>query len=110
MPSNPFCCGLSVLALCLLMIFCKRFEVVWTAPLLMSQPIQRRPSLCATFGTTPDPAKQSSTMSPGSLAAETIRVSKRELGGEDRADEDGLARSHREGEDVARVVEGEGLA
>ncbi len=35
------------------------------APLLVSQPIQRRPSFWATAAVVPEPVKQSTTISPG---------------------------------------------
>ena len=43
----------------------RRLAVVWMAPLLMSQAIQRRPSFCATAAVVPEPMKQSRTRSPG---------------------------------------------
>jgi len=46
------------------------------ACLLLSTPIQRRPSRWETDKATPEPAKQSSTMSPGFEDAYMIRANK----------------------------------
>ncbi len=87
--ANPSCAGRGVsldsIAGCSLeaarawssMIAASRFSVVWMAPLLMSAPIHRRPSRCATAAVVPQPMKQSRTRSPGLEARSMTRSEQR---------------------------------